>query len=243
MSLAAVIESRPSLCGKAEYGSLTIEISANIASHFWPTGKRHLAADEVVRDLIHPVLQGRQETIKASESALAVTLNTESRPEANVECLLLSGSKAWINCVCIRVQVVRRLTQKAGVGGPGLLRLRVFSAENQLLELVLRLLPLKNDIPSPSSDLSAVNILSIAPLPLRSIASHASSDPAEVQDRRSAIPSGFRSKLTPSVASVKSNPLPNTSITMGVPEHSPDDIHTQQHSSKLQVTPRSLSQT
>ena len=34
-----------------------------------------LATDEVVRDLIHPVLQGRQETVKTTEPAVADTLH------------------------------------------------------------------------------------------------------------------------------------------------------------------------
>src|SRR5438876_5835056 len=58
--------------------------------------------------------------------------------------------------------------------------------------------------------------LSIVPLPLRSKTNQASSEPAAVQESLSFVPSLFKSKFTPPVASVRSNPLPATSMTIGV---------------------------
>src|SRR6266542_2413544 len=58
--------------------------------------------------------------------------------------------------------------------------------------------------------------LSITRLPFRSSVSQASSLPAAVQDRCSAVPSLLRSKATPPETLVKLKPLPNTSITIGV---------------------------
>src|SRR5258705_10816410 len=57
--------------------------------------------------------------------------------------------------------------------------------------------------------------LSIVPLPLRSKVSQASSEPEAVQERPSGVPSLFMSNSTPAVRSVKLNPLPNTSMTIG----------------------------
>lgn len=58
--------------------------------------------------------------------------------------------------------------------------------------------------------------LSIEPLPLRSRASHESSDPLAVQPSRSAVPSPLISKSTPLAAFVRSNPFPCVSITIGL---------------------------
>src|ERR1043165_1039502 len=57
--------------------------------------------------------------------------------------------------------------------------------------------------------------LSIDPLPLRSSASHASSEAIAVHAVFSATVSSLTSKLTPPCGSVKENPLPETSIRIG----------------------------
>src|SRR5262245_46382020 len=75
--------------------------------------------------------------------------------------------------------------------------------------------------------------LSMIPLPLRSKASQASSEPADVQARRSATPLASKSKLTPPAALVRSNPLPNTSNKIGVSVHCPEG-EAQQHCEKSQ---------
>src|SRR2546423_2175333 len=58
--------------------------------------------------------------------------------------------------------------------------------------------------------------LSTTPLPLRSKASQASSEPVAVHDNFSLKPSLLRSKFTPPAPSVRSIPLPRMSITMGL---------------------------
>src|SRR5258707_4936392 len=60
--------------------------------------------------------------------------------------------------------------------------------------------------------------LSIVPSLSRSKTNHASSESASVQDSLSFVPSLFKSKFTPPAASVRSNPLPATSMTIGVSE-------------------------
>src|SRR6478672_10503031 len=59
--------------------------------------------------------------------------------------------------------------------------------------------------------------LSIAPLPLRSSASQASSAPALVQPKRSRVPLPFKSKSTPSLTPVSVMPSPLISSTTGEP--------------------------
>src|SRR5882724_57071 len=59
--------------------------------------------------------------------------------------------------------------------------------------------------------------LSMTPLPFRSSVSQASSLPAAVQDRCSAVPSTLRSKFTPPALSVNEKPSPFTSISTGLP--------------------------
>src|SRR5262249_51773792 len=63
---------------------------------------------------------------------------------------------------------------------------------------------------------------SINPLRLRSSTSHASSLPAAVHERCSAVPSAFRSKSTPSERLLRLNPSPPGSITIG---HSAAHVH------------------
>src|SRR6185503_21081941 len=62
---------------------------------------------------------------------------------------------------------------------------------------------------------------SIAPFPFLSRASHASSVPSSVQDRRSRVPSLLRSKFTPVAALVMLKPFPLTSTRIGVPPQHP----------------------
>src|ERR1700730_5210762 len=70
--------------------------------------------------------------------------------------------------------------------------------------------------------------LSIVPLPLRSRASHASSEPTLVHAILSLPPMLLRSKSTPDAALVRLKPLPSTSRRIGEPSH------THPHHSKLQ---------
>src|SRR5262249_15754272 len=58
--------------------------------------------------------------------------------------------------------------------------------------------------------------LSILPLPLRSNASQASTDPGAVHENRLLTPKLDKSNSTPPDASVKLNPLPAISIRIGV---------------------------
>src|SRR5437870_3353111 len=58
--------------------------------------------------------------------------------------------------------------------------------------------------------------LSTVPFPLRSSTRKASSEPAAVQARRSAVPLLLMSKLTPRAASVRLNSLPRISMSIGL---------------------------
>src|ERR1700754_1738246 len=69
--------------------------------------------------------------------------------------------------------------------------------------------------------------VSTVPLPLRSSASQASSEPAMVQPRRSLVPFPFRSKSTPSIAAVSAMPSPLISITIGEPPQVSQPRHVQ----------------
>src|SRR5260370_5010515 len=74
--------------------------------------------------------------------------------------------------------------------------------------------------------------LSMTPLPFRSSASHASSDPAAVQESFSFLPSLLKSKLTPLAAFVSANPSPATSTKIR-------EVGTHWHCTKLQAYPSS----
>src|SRR5438552_4046576 len=58
----------------------------------------------------------------------------------------------------------------------------------------------------------------MVPLPLRSSTRKASSEPTAVHAICSAVPSASRSKFTPPAAFVRLNPLPETSIRIGLPK-------------------------
>src|SRR5688572_11955609 len=78
------------------------------------------------------------------------------------------------------------------------------------------------------------------PLPLRSSASQASSEPGSVQLNFSGEPFPFRSKFTPACGSLNAIPFPATSITTGEPPHSLQPPQVQVLKSKSPPTIRHL---
>src|SRR5215216_31982 len=66
--------------------------------------------------------------------------------------------------------------------------------------------------------------LSTVPLPLRSKANHASSDPEAVHDQALGMPLPSKSKLTPPFLSVRLNPLPIISTRIGDPTNSQQQV-------------------